>query len=257
MDFDIELCVKYVKSLIEHDEVERALLVLDNVPAYYRDNRPKELINLKQDILKALCTVHAYMDCDLDANVSLEKAKTVLKNTVRGVLLEGEVKRYNEQGLVPHIVDVGPGEYFAPIGLNYYGYQFTYKPVSLDRKARLAANEFLKHIPSERVINSPQIYLALEIIEHLPSTQDLVAEALRNCNEFPDRIHLSTPLYTYDTNHPEWNKDCGLPHLRAYTPHEFIQESNRLFPGYDWQLYDDKIMSLRGLRRDRPDPKPL
>lgn len=257
MEFNPKLCVDYVEELIRFDEVERALLVLDNVPAEFRDNLPQELRNLKSQIVGALCTTHAYMSSGLDASVTMEKAEWVLKNMVRGHLIEAEVKRYNKENLKPHVVDIGPGEYFIPLGLER-DYNFTYNPIFTDQMANKAFNSITKTITTEKHSEGqPQIFVALEVIEHLPSPQDLAVECLRHCGEWPERIHLSTPKYTYDTKPKDWRKPCGLPHLRTYTPSEFVDSAQKLFPGYHWELYDSQILSLRGQRRDSIDKEPL
>ncbi len=255
--FNVDACYEYVNTLVNLDEVERALLVLDNLPAYYRDHYPPLLLELRQNILKAQCTAHAYITSTMDSEINPEVSDLWIKGVLRGVLLEREVKRYNDAGLIPHIVDIGPGEYHAPIGLKRLGAKFTYQPIAADKKAAEGAAPYLADISSRAVAVGPTIFLALEIIEHLPSTQDLLIECLRHCGAMPDRIHLSTPCYTFDTRLKDWNKPCGLPHLRAYTPMEFIAEAQRLFPGYQWQMYQSELISLRGLRRDLGDDKPL
>ena len=252
--FDSDLCQKYVEELIRFDEVERALLVLENVPAFERDNPPPNLAFLKKQILGAICTVNAYTEDCLDQEVDLTAGK-IIKEQLRGILVKEEVERYNRLGLTPHIVDMGPGEYGIPIGLKEQGYKFTYKPISCDIKARCRANDLLCDVMTEA--KGPQIFLGLEIIEHLHQPTDLVTEALRNCGGYPERIHLSTPCYTFDIGPKNWRKKSGLPHLRAYTPREFTSKANELFPGYTWQLYQGNILSLRGLRHDCVDDTPL
>lgn len=250
MSFDPILCEKYVESLIHMDEVERALLVLENIPAEFRDSPPENLFKLRRQILASLCTAHAYMSSGLDAQVIPEHAIPNLHLNLRGKLIEAEVKKYNEQGKTPHIVDVGPGEYWVPIALKQLGYRFTYWDVAFDAKTQSVAHPLLEMRVSIPAVNQPRIFLALEIIEHLPAPSDLSVECLRHCQDWPERIHLSTPRYTYDTKEKDWRKPCGLPHLRAYTPTEFLSTARKLFPGYEWQIYSDRIMSLRGMRWD-------
>lgn len=257
--FDVEICKKYVESLIQHDEVERAILVLNNLPAFYRDNMPDDLLKLKKEIIQSICTPHAYANDGLDQEITVEGAVAALSANLRGILIQKEVKRYNEMGLTPHIVDMGPGEYFVPIGLKHYGLKFSYNPIAQCRKTEKNAAPFIDDV--RRLIpmpGQPVIFLALEIIEHLYSPTELATECLRNCGEYPERVHLSTPCYTYDnSNKKEWRKKSGLPHLRAYTPKEFWEEVARLFPGYATQYFDGIIMSMRLMRGDSVDPNPL
>lgn len=253
MSFDPILCQKYVESLIQMDEVERALLVLDNVPAEYRDAPPENLFNLRREIQASLCTPHAYMSSGLDAKVMPEHAIPNLHHNLRGQLIEAEVKKYNAAGKIPHLVDVGPGEYWVPIALKQIGYRFTYWDVAFDTGTQAAAHPILNMRVARPLPDQPRIFLALELIEHLPATSDLSVECLRHCGDWPERVHLSTPRYTYDSREKDWRKPCGLPHLRAYTPTEFLAEARKLFPGYEWQIYSNRIMSLRGMRWDVTD----
>lgn len=257
MAFDPNLCQQYVEMLVDHDEVERALIVLENVPAYYRDAVPQNLAKLKKDILQAICTSHAYYSDNLDQKISLEAAKYALQN-IRGLLIAKEVETYNKQGLTPHIVDMGPGEYFVPIGLKDLKLKFTYNDIGLDQQTRKDALPFIEDV--KRLIptrEQPVIFLALEIIEHLHNPKDIVTECLRHCGEFPERVHLSTPCYTYDASAKDWRKKSGLPHLRAYTPAEFMRTSQSLFREYAPQYFDGIIMSIRLQRSDKIDPNQI
>lgn len=249
--FDPELCQKYVESLIENDEVERALLVLNNVPSFQRDNPPENLFVLKRQILSAICTPHAYLNSGLDSQVHPETAVSNLHLNVRGKLVEAEVRKYNEKGMIPHLVDVGPGEYWIPMALIQLGLRFTYWDIAMDPNTQAVAHPLIgTHRVSKAMPDQPEIFLALEIIEHLPHPMDLSVECLRHCRDWPERVHLSTPEYCYDNKPKDWRRPCGLPHLRAYTPGEFLAEAKRIFPVYEWQVYSSRITSLRGMRRD-------
>lgn len=258
--FNEDVVHELVNTLVEGDEVERALIVLDNLPAFYRDNPPLKIQKLRQDILSSMVTAHAYLSATMDADVLPERADWELENLLRGKLVRAEVERYIKRGFHPHIVDVGPGEYFVPIGLDRLGYEFTYKALAMDQKAASAARSFTeKHEgPGPQDKETAQIFLALEVIEHIASPRELAVEALRHCGRWPDRVHLSTPCYTFDGRKDKaWRKLNGLPHLRAYTPKEFVREAESIFPGYHWSMYPETIMSLRGQRIDRIDSEPL
>lgn len=257
--FDEDVICKFVETLVEGDEVERALLVLDNLPALYREHPPLKIQKLRQDILSAMVTAHAYLSCDLDANVNEEQGEALLKGLLRGKLVLEEVTRYRKKGFHPEIVDVGPGEYFVPIGLSRLGFDFTYRAVAFDQRAAEAARSFTDRAAKQGDASKEKalIFLALEVIEHIASPRELAVEALRHCGRWPDRVHLSTPCYTYDGRKKEWRKPCGLPHLRAYTPQEFLSTARDIFPGYEWQFYHGQIMSLRGMRADRLDTEPV
>lgn len=256
MQFDSKACAEYVKMLVCHDEVEAALLVINNIPAYYRDYCPQELVDLKKTILGKIMTPHAYANGEHDSHVNLEGAIDAFKS-VRATILKKEVEIYNDKGKTPHIVDMGPGEYFVPLGLAHFGLRFTYKEIGLNQKARALAEPHIKAFLKERAApEQPEIFIANELIEHLSDTNQITIEALRHCAKEPERVHLSTPCYVYDLKR-DFADITDLPHLRAYTPAEFIKAGHGLFPGYDFQLYNGMIMSLRAMHKFAIDPKPL
>jgi hypothetical protein len=247
-EFDFNGLIDAARELIRFDEVERALVVLNQVPALHRDYPIPEVEELKTQIQAARITSHGYMSANADSAVSLDAADWCMNNLLRAKILLKEIDLL--KGNNPHIVDLGPGEYWVPLGLSKRGYDFTYKPISLDVKAAATAKDLMRNVnyqdlPAE---GQPIVFVAHEVIEHLPHTADLAIEALRFCKRWPDYVHLSTPLYTYDMGVRPWNHMYGLPHLRAYTPREFIAEAQSIFPGYNWEYESDVIQSLRGYK---------
>lgn len=255
--WDEDAVLKVVEMLVHSDEVERALLVLDNVPAIYRDQPTFRMVQMRRDILAAMTTPHAYMIGAYDPALRPDDAKAQMQWLLRGRLIEAEVRRYNKFNQVPHIVDVGPGEYIVPLGLKACGLKFTYKDIAMDLKTQSAAKQFLADYQVEPTQDQPRIFLANEIIEHLPEPRDLLVESHRHCARWPERVHISTPCYTFDGRIKEWRKEGGLPHLRAYTPFEFQSEVRKLFPMYKWEFHLDLIMSLVGYREDKIPDEPL
>lgn len=248
---DHRLWLEAAKELIRFDEVERALQLLELVPALYRDQPVPEIESLKTQIRAALITPHAYLTSGLDSNVTIDAAITNIQSLLRGKIVLKEVQATPNM----HIVDMGPGEYWLPIGLSKLGFfSFSYQPLAFDQGAEAQSRELIKEHVRPKQSGQPTLFCCHEVIEHLPSTQDITVEALRHCGGWPDFVHLSTPLYTFNTTHyfEEWNKPCGLPHLRAYTPREFIREADKLFPGYNWEYATDAIQSLRGYKTGGP-----
>lgn len=251
--FDTAACIRHVESLVRHDELERALLVLDNVPAYYRENPLPELELLKRDILKAAWTTRLCVDTTSDALLTSQQSYNCVKGLLRGALLDSEIANRNTAGEVPHLVDLGPGPYQMPFGLIAAERRFTYWDLGACFESRRQARETLKPILREKPPEGCSIiFLALEVIEHMHEPRDMAVEALRSCGRYPDVVMLSTPYCTF---HPipldqEW-RTWNIEHLRAYTPSEFQAEAAKVFPGYNWESFmmEDKAvqpMSLVG-----------
>lgn len=238
--FNPEDFIKVAQQLVDADEVERALWLLNNVPAFYREHQVKEILEFKNSILARMVTPAGYVndahDCEI---VDEQKASIVIDGTLRGTLIQRELA----QGQF-HVVDVGPGEYWLPVGVKG---DFTYQAIGLDQKTRKAAsmNPIIQSKLSEKQNGRTGVFVALEVIEHLSDTTDLMKECSKHFEEEPGYIHLSTPCYTYDASPKQGAK--YLPHLRAYTPNEFLIEAHKLWPHYEWQVYLNPIMSLRGV----------
>lgn len=244
--FNLRAFLDCANELVRADEVERALWVLDNLPAYYRDFVPGEVIDLKNEILKRIGTPSSYKRNQSDLNVASDNFKTV-EDSLRSRLIRTEVKLMNDEGLMPHIIDYGPGEYWLPIMLKHYGLKFTYQPIYLHDEAFKKALPLFRdaYLPSFDGKDRPVVYVACEIIEHLWNEEDILAEMLGNHGNC-DVVHISTPKYTFDTSTFDWKtyrKDLG--HLRAYTPSEFTAKVTEMFKWYHPMFYDHTIMHMR------------
>lgn len=236
--------IKVAQQAVDADEVERALLILDNIPAWYRIHKPKQIKEFREKILARMITPAGYLNDQHDCGImDHDKARSVVEHTLRGVLLERELNGAEKY----HVVDVGPGEYWIPKGI---GGNYSYQAIGLDFKTREAAlkdPEIVARLGSQA--NEVGVFVALEVIEHLPEPLDLAVECAKHFASEPHYIHLSTPYCTYDAAPKAQAK--YLPHLRAYTPNEFLIKANSLWPHYNWQFYEaGPIMSLRGVHPD-------
>ncbi len=244
-NFNVKCFLDAAHELVRADEITRALKLLNNLPAFYRDYPPKEVTDLKNLIIKRTATPNFY--AKWEATIDFDLDISYMKETLRGSLLIEEVKRFNEQGISPHIVDYGPGEFWAPRMLFDEGLFHTYKPITICSKASQLFDEHFPHFRGEPDPKDPVIFLGLEIIEHLWNEDELKTTMLANCG-LADVVHISTPRYTYDgrdqLHNGEKVRDC-LGHLRAYTPNEFVHILRTLFVEYDWQYFDGPVMHMR------------
>lgn len=237
--------------LVAGDEPLRAMhLLRDCVPGYYRDHMPESFRELISDIEVLLCTPTFYMTNKYDAMVRADDADFVVLNTYRGKLIEQDIKELNAAGKTPHLVDLGPGEYWLPIGLSKLGYDFSYKPIGLCAEALTKAMPFIeKHLRDPRP-DQPGVFVACELIEHLHNEADIRVEFMKEKRPFK-HIHISTPKYSFDGQKDKlsWRSLGDLGHLRTYTPSEFQRVVLGMFPEYDWAFGDDQIMHLKGTRK--------
>jgi hypothetical protein len=224
-------------------------------------NVPHNLRQLKGDILVASVTPYRYTISPADelaqGEISEDQLVSYLDQHIRTQILRDKVKLMNNNSIVPHIVDFGPGPYHMPRAMMKMGLKFTYWDLPLNQSARDKARPLLANVLSpDGAKTRPTIFLGLEVIEHLHNEEDLAIEALKNCGRWPEMVMLSTPFCTYRVipEEEDWRK-WQLEHLRAYTPQEFQASAQRIFPPYVWNLCvndptDAEPMSLIGTRID-------
>lgn len=243
--FNVQPFLDAANILVTADEIERALNLLDNLPAQYRDNQPPEVIALRNEIMARIATPVSYVTIENSYGPDLDDKHDMGKNSLRGQMLCKDVREWNDKGQAPHVVDFAPGEFWVPAMLHKAGLVFNYWPVLLNKVALPKLEEMyadiIKPEPSEL---EPFIYVAFEIIEHLWSANDIKAESLRWKRQ-PDVVHISTPLYSFDQECMNWRSRDLLGHLRAYSPQELHGILAKLFPEYDQTLTVSQIMHSR------------
>lgn len=249
--FDFSALIKYATDLVDADEVNLAIHALTKgMPGYYRDNPPKEVTELLNGLRAKMMTPHGYMTNVWDTHIPGEDyAIGMFNGTLRGSLIDADVKELSKDGTMVHVIDLGPGEYWLPIGLKARGYSFSYRDMGLMNEARAKAMELVGgHFQERAAVGQPTVFVACEIIEHLHHEQDIRVDYERaggNANI----IHISTPKYTYDLNPRPWKEKGDLGHLRTYTPQEFWNVVAGMFPEFEFQIYDHKVQHMRGVRR--------
>ena len=244
VNFKLKSFLDVVNDYIRLDETERALWLLDNLPSYYRDYPPKEVVSLKNDLLKHIATPRLYSTGDFDCRIDLEN-KNNMDKTLRGILIIKDVKHFNEQNITPHIVDYGPGEYWLPLVLKSHNMKFTYDPIGLNEKAFNTVKPHIENFLSKDFKDRPVIYVATEIIEHLHHQEELKTEMLFNCG-LADIVHVSTPKYCFDNRDIDWRLNKPeIGHLRTYTPKDFVNVVSYMFKEYSGTFYDSLILHSR------------
>ncbi len=137
--FNVDKYLDCVEEMITADEVERALWMLDNMPGWYRDNVPSKARDMKDRLLTKFFTT-------LDYSTELIEEQLVGhldKMISRGELVMNFCKTLNENGKIPHIIDIGPGNYWLPGLLQAYEIQFNYFGPAMNRNLQALAQEKL------------------------------------------------------------------------------------------------------------------
>lgn len=249
--FNVQPFLDAANILVTADEIELALQVLNLLPAYYRDNQPPEVIALRNEIMARIATPVSYVTIESSYGPDTDDRYNMADNSLRGKMLTHDVRVMNDNGMIPHIVDFAPGEFWAPAMLVKKGLSFTYWPVLLNKGSLPKLKEHygtrIKETPGD---DRPYIFAAFEIIEHLYNPNDIKSESLRWWPRLPDVIHVSTPLYSFDTECMNWRTRDLLGHLRAYSPNELHTILARLFPEYDQELQISQIMHSRMILKD-------
>lgn len=236
--WNVEPWLEAANILTAADEPLMALELLKLVPGYYRDNKPKEIIDLENKIYGKLVTPGWYSREPEFVCAEKESAFTCT-HTLRGDMVKKEVEKFNKQGLTPHILEYAPGTYWLPVGLKALGLRFTYQSLTFGKSP---------YPDTKHIYGSPVIYCAFEVIEHLHHEEDIKSELLWS-GLSADIMHISTPKYSYDGRMEslDWSEK-SLGHIKTYTPMEFANVVTRMFPNYTYTLYPEQVMHLRGER---------
>ena len=244
-NFNVQCFIDAAKELLRADETIRALNLLDNLPAFYRDNIPVDVLELKLQIQSRIATSSFYANDNGCETAICDEIAIKNAGTLRGRLITKEVQALNGDGIEPHVVDAGPGEYWLPMVLQNAGCKFTYEPIYLNKASYEACKHRFESVLGKKKDDAICVYVACEIIEHLWNEADLKNEMLRYVNDLADIVHVSTPLYTFDPLVTDWETIGDLGHLRAYTPQEFQTTVMKIFPEYLPLFYRGQIQHAR------------
>lgn len=228
--YDPDLACTCAEQLINADEPERALALLDNVPAYYREFPTERMREIRRSLHRQLWTPVQYKGIYESAKMTPEMINASW--CLRYQLLEAEVK----VNPFAHIIELAPGALTVPHGLKHKGYKFTYESFSLDGRYKI----------DNELTDAATIFCAFEIIEHLSNEWEIYQNYLKFGRE-ADVIMISSPLFTYGGGMDDW-RNRPLGHLRTYTPTELATTCARMFQGYQWQMTIDDTIVLVGRR---------
>lgn len=235
--------------MILADEVEKALHLINNPPAYYKDHENQPLKEIKTKLLKQVFDTKAYIDCErpIPKDRILSDISGALKYP-RFDIIADEIKKLNYHGKVPWIYEYAPGTAWEAVNFERMGLKFKYKAHTLSQVMEHNFREnYFKDIWQEKPDDGqPTIFIACEIIEHLHDHREIEHVLLRTGVTF-DQIFISTPKYTWAGGLDSW-EDNFLGHLRTYTPTEFMRICMQMFPNYQATYYEFHCMLYSGKR---------
>lgn len=244
--FNVSKYLECVEMMIRSDEVERALHMLDNMPSYYRENKPEEALQLKGKLLSQIMTASDYWR---EPHQELDMLNDFASYPRLDVILD-IVKKHEDDSTL--IYDIGPGNFWMikEIWKKYLhknDLEYMFDGIAQMSEAPSDVYDCRYH---RAKIN---IFCAFELIEHLWREEEIVqyyhtAVSKINVTGF-DYILLSTPCHTYfGGSDSDW-KETKLGHLRCYSPQEFTMFAAKHWPGYEWQIFKAPSMVLIGKKK--------
>lgn len=248
--WDLEIHIKAVIQMIRADEIQTALTMIDSVPGYYRDNMPKELIDIKKKLYQNTYDQIEYATDDEEADCTREFGEAQWDNGYmfpRAQIISELIKSMFPRS--PWIFDLGCSHGNLPLGLIKSKHSFLYYGAGMNYRIQQKVKGWIGDHWSEKPINNqPTILYCTEVIEHCFHPEEIIHSAYKVGVDF-DQILLSVPKYTLGGGLENWDTR-RLGHVRTWTSREFLAFADNGFPGYQWKLYDAHSMVLVGTKNE-------
>lgn len=249
--FNLKTFIECVEYLICSDEIETALYLLDHPPAWYRENYPKELQEMKDVIYRQAYDVFEYANDDDEASQTKETAEGQWFHDYcypRGQIITEIVQKLNSDGKTPWIFDLSCSHGNLPMGLLKAGCKISYLGKSMNHRAQ----ERLKTWVGEHWQERPEpeqvtMLVCTEALEHAWNPHDIV-HAAKKMNIDYDHVVFSTPLGCLFQGLADW-RTRRLGHIRCYTQKEFTDFVQDNFKGYAWSYYRSFSQVIHGVKQ--------
>lgn len=245
--FRLDLFVAVVESLIASDEIERAFWMLDNPPAWWRENYPKELQDIKDTLYKNMYDSYDYAADPDEAGWTKENAESQFGTAYtypRAEILEALVKENPN----PWVCELSTSHGLLPLGLKKRGLEFSFFAKNLNHAALVKVKEWLGDTwcdkPKE---NQKKIFVFCESLEHAYRQEDLKQSYKKLGIDF-DFILLSVPYGTLGGGLSNWDTR-RIGHIRAYTKKDLETIAQEFFPGFEWICYKSASLCLLGRKK--------
>lgn len=249
MLIDINKILDAAEEYIMCDDGQKAMWILDNLPAYYMDNYPLRAYEIKKTYYNKLYTIQDYLSDSFDNEWDEEKALKHYKDMAqwRGQYIKNLIESYNKLGSDISIIELGPANYWLPIGLKSEGLKFKYMSMGPNVYAAKLAKEKLKDIWNEEITGA-SIFVCMETIEHCQNPQDLFNYYAKIPKE-TEFIILTTPRYMIGNCFvTDWRgKDHG--HVKTWGAEEFKAWAEKTWPLHNFNVLDKQHLILSGYLR--------
>lgn len=245
--FDLKLYIAAVEMMICSDEIERAFWMLDNPPAWWRENYPKELQDIKDTLYKNLYDGYDYGSDPDEAGWTKEGAESQFGTAYtypRAEILEALIRQHPNEAL--WICELSTSHGLLPLGLKKRGHSFNFFGKNLNHPALVKVKEWLGdeiwlEKPKE---NQKKVFVFTECLEHSYREADLLYSYKKLGIDF-DYVLLSVPCGTMGGGLQNWHSR-RIGHIRTYTKKEFELLAQSYFPNFEWIFYKSVSMCLLG-----------
>jgi hypothetical protein len=251
LHFDLSVYAEAIIGMIRADEIQLAMHMLDNPPAYYREHYPPELEAIRATLYRNAYDQIEYATDDDEFDMANHPTVAVeqwLGNYCypRGALITAEVVTLNSQGKSPWILDVGCSHGNLPLGLMHLQAGFTYCGKAMNYRAMKTLKDRLGDVWRDSPDpDQPTMLVCTEVIEHCFNPQDVVHTSHKAGVRF-NQIVLSVPLGCLYGGLKDWDSR-RIGHVRGWTPDEFLAFANKGWPGYQWTIYRHHSMVIHGV----------
>lgn len=247
--FDLELYIAAIEMMICSDELESAIWMIDHPPAWYRDNMPKELTDIKNRLYRQCYDVFQYAQDPEETECEKEFGEAQFDNGYmhpRAEIISEILTKLNAENIFPWICDLGCSHGNLPLGLMRRGFKFAYKGMAVNREIEKKVRYWTDKHWFDRPFDDKQFTILwnTEVLEHAWREEDIVQASYKFGIDW-NMIILSVPYGCLYGGLPDW-KMRPLGHVRGYSHKEFYEFANKNWPGYKWKLHIAPSMVLVG-----------
>lgn len=259
MFFDMRVYCAAIEMMICADELQLALQMINNPPAWYRQNLSPQLQDLKKKLYQNIYDQIEYATDNEEADCPREFGENQWLGGMdegytfpRSTIITEAVEQLNGVEKIPWICDLGCSHGNLPLGLLKLGKRFSYRGLGMNHRIVEKLKGWVGEAWQDKPWHKQEAWLTcFEVIEHCMNPMDIVQSAYKIGVEF-DRIYLSVPNGCLGHGLSNW-KDRRMGHVRGWTAQEFLEFAQKNWPGYSWTCYPAVSIVLEGFKKRGSD----